>query len=60
MTGALPDDVTLRMRAIRLVTCDVDTPMREALGVTDDLVRLSVGLEAAEDLMDDLDRALRA
>ncbi|MDJ0975576.1 MAG: aminotransferase class I/II-fold pyridoxal phosphate-dependent enzyme [Planctomycetota bacterium] len=33
---------------------------RTALGVTDDLVRLSVGLEDADDLIDDLDRALRA
>jgi O-succinylhomoserine sulfhydrylase len=28
------------------------------LGITDDLVRLSIGLEAAEDLMQDLDQAL--
>ncbi len=31
---------------------------REALGIGDDLVRLSVGLEAPEDLMRDLDQAL--
>lgn len=31
---------------------------RERLGITDSLVRLSVGLEAAEDLIEDLDRAL--
>jgi cystathionine beta-lyase/cystathionine gamma-synthase len=31
---------------------------REASGVTDDLVRLSVGLEDAADLVADLDRAL--
>ena len=33
---------------------------RETLGITDDLVRLSVGLEEAEDLMQDLDQALKA
>ncbi|MGI9501232.1 MAG: O-succinylhomoserine sulfhydrylase [Geminicoccaceae bacterium] len=33
---------------------------RETLGITDDLVRLSVGLEDAEDLMQDLDQALKA
>ena len=33
---------------------------RQTLGISDDLMRLSVGLEAAEDLMQDLDRALRA
>jgi len=31
---------------------------REARGITDGLVRLSVGLEASEDLIDDLDQAL--
>ena len=39
--------------------CDMPAPLRERLGITDDLVRLSVGLEAAEDLMEDLDQALR-
>jgi O-succinylhomoserine sulfhydrylase len=32
---------------------------RRNMGITDSLVRLSVGLEDAADLMDDLDRALR-
>ncbi len=39
--------------------CDMPAALRERLGITDDLVRLSVGLEAAEDLMEDLDQALR-
>lgn len=33
---------------------------RTAAGVTDDLIRLSVGIEDADDLLEDLDRALRA
>jgi cystathionine gamma-synthase len=33
---------------------------REAIGIYDDLVRLSVGLESADDLIDDLARALEA
>jgi cystathionine beta-lyase/cystathionine gamma-synthase len=33
---------------------------RAAHGITDNLIRLSVGLEAFEDLRDDLDRALDA
>ncbi|MFC7341107.1 trans-sulfuration enzyme family protein [Saccharopolyspora griseoalba] len=33
---------------------------REALGITDDLVRVSAGVEAAEDLLADFDRALSA
>lgn len=31
----------------------------ERLGITDSLVRLAVGIEATDDLLDDLDRALR-
>ena len=36
----------------------VDADKREALGITDGLVRLSVGIENAEDLWRDLDGAL--
>jgi O-succinylhomoserine sulfhydrylase len=32
---------------------------REAVGIAEDLLRLSVGLEAVEDLLEDLDQALR-
>jgi cystathionine beta-lyase/cystathionine gamma-synthase len=32
--------------------------MREAMGVTEGLVRLSVGIEDLEDLIQDLDQAL--
>ena len=38
----------------------IEEKERVALGVTDNLVRLSVGLENAEDIMADLDQALRA
>ena len=36
----------------------VPKEMRDRLGVTDDLVRLSVGIEDADDLIADLDQAL--
>jgi len=36
----------------------VPPEQREAIGITDGLVRLSVGIEAAEDLIQDLDQAL--
>jgi len=36
----------------------VPRDMRERMGLTDGLVRLSVGIEDAEDLITDLDRAL--
>jgi cystathionine beta-lyase/cystathionine gamma-synthase len=38
----------------------VPKDIRDAQGVTDGLLRLSVGIEDVEDLMEDLDRALRA
>jgi methionine-gamma-lyase len=36
----------------------VPPEQREAIGITDGLVRLSVGIEAIEDLIQDLDQAL--
>jgi methionine-gamma-lyase len=36
----------------------VPPEQREAIGITDGLVRLSVGIEAVEDLIQDLDQAL--
>ena len=38
----------------------VDADARQALGITDGLVRLSVGIEDADDLLGDLDQALSA
>jgi cystathionine beta-lyase/cystathionine gamma-synthase len=38
----------------------VPKPMREEMGLTDGLVRLSVGIEDTDDLIADLDRALEA
>jgi len=36
----------------------VDADAREALGITDGLARLSVGIEDSDDLLGDLDQAL--
>ncbi len=44
----------------RQTHCDIPPQVRERMGVTDDLLRLSVGLEAPEDLMADLVQALDA
>lgn len=38
----------------------IEEKERVALGVTDNLVRLSVGLENAEDIIADVDQALRS
>jgi len=35
-------------------------PQRDELGISDGMIRLSIGLEAAEDIADDLTNALRA
>ena len=37
---------------------DVNPDVREKLGINDRLLRISVGIEAVEDLIDDLDSAL--
>ena len=38
----------------------VPKEMRDRMGVTEGLIRLSVGVEDVDDLMEDLDQALRA
>jgi cystathionine gamma-lyase len=38
----------------------VEEKERVALGVTDNLIRLSVGIENADDIVQDLDQALKA
>ena len=38
----------------------VPAEVRGRMGITDDLIRLSVGLEAVEDLIADLDQALES
>jgi cystathionine beta-lyase/cystathionine gamma-synthase len=43
---------------VTMTHADVDVAERQRVGITDGLVRLSVGLEAAEDLIADLDQGL--
>lgn len=38
----------------------VPKSQRDALGISDTLIRLSVGLEDKEDLMEDIEQALKA
>jgi len=51
---------TLITRPARTSHADVDQGTRDELGITDRLVRLSVGLEGPDDLLADLTRALDA
>lgn len=44
----------------KMTHASVDPEVRARLGITDNLIRLSVGIEDAEDLKADLDQALKA
>ncbi len=44
----------------RMTHMSVDPKVRESLGITDNLIRMSVGIEDPEDLKDDLASALKA
>ncbi|HKE01276.1 MAG TPA: PLP-dependent transferase, partial [Planctomycetota bacterium] len=50
---------TLVMRPAMISHAALSPDERARLGIRDELVRLSVGLETTEDLIDDLDQALR-
>lgn len=51
---------SLLTHPVKQTHADIPKEVRERIGVTDDLLRLSVGLEAVADLREDLDEALRA
>ena len=50
---------TLLMRPAVTSHAGVAAEERRRVGITDGLIRLSVGLEATDDLIDDLDQALK-
>ena len=49
---------TLITHPVTMTHADVEEAERKRVGITDGLVRLSVGLEDVEDLIADLDQAL--
>ena len=49
---------TLIQHPASMTHADVPQDVREETGITDDLVRISVGIEDPEDIIADLDRAL--
>jgi len=51
---------TLITHPVSMTHGSVPAPQREAAGITDGLVRLSVGLEDPDDIIADLEQALRA
>jgi len=55
---SLGDCCTLIEHPASMTHITIEKERRERLGITDDLIRLSVGLEDARDIIRDLDRAL--
>jgi len=51
---------TLITHPVTMTHADVEPEERQRVGITDGLVRLSVGLEDVQDLIDDLSRALNS
>jgi len=51
---------TLITHPVSMTHSDVPAEKRQKVGITDGLIRLSVGLEAPEDIIADLDQALAA
>ncbi|MFQ5857922.1 MAG: trans-sulfuration enzyme family protein [Anaerolineae bacterium] len=60
LTVSLGDTKTLICHSASTTHSTVPAEARQAAGITDGLVRLSVGLEDPEDIMADLDQALAA
>jgi cystathionine beta-lyase/cystathionine gamma-synthase len=50
---------TLMTRPVTTSHAGVSPEDRKRLGISDSLIRLSVGIEATEDLIDDFDQALK-
>jgi cystathionine beta-lyase len=50
---------TIASYPVRMSHAAIPKPERERLGITDTLIRISAGLESAEDLMKDFDAALQ-
>ena len=50
---------TIASYPVRMSHASIPAPERERLGITDTLIRISVGLEDPEDLIADFDEALQ-
>ena len=49
---------TLVTRPVTTTHSGLSLPERQQLGITDSLIRISVGIEATQDLIEDFDQAL--
>jgi cystathionine gamma-lyase/cystathionine beta-lyase len=59
LAGSLGDVASLAEHAATMSHDSMSSDYRGKVGLTDELIRLSVGLENADDLIEDLDQALR-
>jgi cystathionine beta-lyase/cystathionine gamma-synthase len=50
---------TIASYPVKMSHINMPAPERERMGITDNLIRIAVGLESAEDLIADFDQALR-
>lgn len=60
ISNNIGDSRTLMTHPASTTHAGLDAAVREDMGVTESMLRLSVGLEDPADVIDDLDRALRA
>ena len=54
----LNDNKTLILHPASTIFCEYSTELREEMGVSDTLIRLAVGIEDIEDLVDDITQAM--
>lgn len=59
ISNNLGDSRSLMTHPASTTHASVDAPTREAMGITEGMLRLSIGLEDPADLVDDLDQALQ-
>jgi O-acetylhomoserine (thiol)-lyase len=60
LSSHLSDTRTLAIPVAQTIYWEMGAAKREAMGISDGLIRLSVGIEVLEDLLDDLGQALGA
>ena len=59
-TANLGDTRSIVTHPATTTHCRLSPAAREAIGITDDLIRLSVGLENVKDIIEDLEQALKS
>ncbi|HEY8358826.1 MAG TPA: PLP-dependent transferase, partial [Ramlibacter sp.] len=55
----LGDNRTLALPAARTIFWEMGAEMRRSMDIADSLIRVSVGIEAEDDLLDDFEQAFK-